>query len=160
MPTPTTPTNAVVAAVVDRLESALPALVAAKGLPAITEFLDYDPALPQPAKAPQVWVDLPEESRSEQPRMGASVGAIAQMRTVLVGVTAAGQDASLAVGHLRAYADLIRQCLEGDPTMGGEAAWAKWQRTNFSPSFAQGNHLFKEAVLTFELPRRVRRGEA
>lgn len=154
-----TPTQLLIAAVVNRLQSALPALAAAESLSPVTEFLDYDPALPQPAKAPQVWVDLVEERRTEVPRMGATIGAMAQVRTVLVGVTSANLDPSATAGQLRAYVDLIRQCLEGDPSMGDTSQWSKWQRTNLSPSFSQGTQLFKEAVLSFELPRRVRRPE-
>lgn len=153
-----TSTQALVAAIDARLQAALPALLAAAGLPAILEFLDYDPAIPQPAKAPQVWIDVPNETRSDDERRGATLGKYATNRVVYVTVTAAGPDPSTAAKQLRGTADMIRQCLEGDQTAGETSLWVRWTRTDYSPNFAQGSNLYKEACLTFDVPKRTQIG--
>jgi len=155
-----TPTDDLVQALVARLQDALPALVAAEGLKPLTAFLNHDPGVPTPAKAPLAWVDISGDRRSTDARRGATVHKYSHQTTFLVGVTSSGPDPGEAARHLRKYVDLARRCLEGDQTAGGNALWVEWQGTDYSPNMG-GNSiaLFKEAVLTFDLNYRTRIGQ-
>ena len=150
-----TPTQAFVAAIHAQLTSVLPALVAAQSLPAITEFLIYAPALPQPAKAPQVWIDVAALSKSSDEKRGSTLQKFVEERDLLIGVVTAGQDQSQSTDRLRGYADLIRKCVEANRNASGNALWVKWTRTDFSPTFGQGSALYREAVLSFDAPHQV-----
>ena len=158
MPTPTS-TNRLMDGVMQQLQDVLPGLVATAGLDPIKEFLDYDPPVPIPNKAPQVWVDLPQDRRSGDGERGATLKKYSHEPTFLVSVTSAGHDASAAVRKLRGYVDLIRQCLEGNQTLDGNTLWVRWVATDYSPNMGRDGHLFKEAMLTFDLNRRTTIGE-
>lgn len=155
-----TSTKTLINAVVARLSGNLPTLVAAEGLPPITEFLNYDPGLPSPTKAPQVWVDMSRDRRSDDPRRGASINKYSRQMDVLIGVTIAGANAAEAADRHRDYVDLIVKCMEGDVTVAGAAFWFTWQNTDYSPNFGQGFALFREAVLHFDGNKRRAHGEA
>jgi hypothetical protein len=155
----TIPDDELVEAALDRLEGALPAALAAAALPAVREFLDYDPSLLSPAKAPTVFVDLTRLQRSGSEDRGATLKRYSVRPQLLVGVTAAGNDASTAARQLRKTAHQVRQVLEGDQTLGGRALWVAWQETDYTPNLAQGTALYKIAFLTFDLNYRTRLGE-
>ena len=149
-----------VQAVKARLESALPAVLAAAGLPPVTEFLDYDPGLPVATKAPQVWVDLPEDNRSADSSRGATLQKYSHKPSVMVGVSGAGNNPSLASRQLRQLVGHIRQVLEAEPTLGGTVLWVRWIGTSYTPNVSKNpTGLFKLAGLFFDINYRTRYGQ-
>ena len=148
-----TPTSILKAAIKTRLETELPALLSAQLLPDPTEVLTYWPGVPDPSRSPLVWVDIAGAERSRDPNRN-TTHKYAEERTVLVGVSVAGEAAEAASLLLEGYVDLVRQCVEGDQTVDGNALWARWLATDYSPNMAQTG-LFREAVLTFDMPRQV-----
>ncbi|HEY3283070.1 MAG TPA: hypothetical protein VGN26_12425 [Armatimonadota bacterium] len=160
-----TSTQRLIDAVKTRLEADLPARLTAAGLPAISEVLTYQPGLLNAAKAPQVWLDMPQAKRSEAPGRGASQGYFVRNRTLLVGITGAGSEAAVAASNLRQTADLVRQCLEAEQyateavPLGGEALWVRWLEDDYTPNESSTTALLQMATLVFDVPCRVGRGE-
>lgn len=149
--------DAVVQAAKAQLEAELPALLEAAELPAIVEFLDYDPGLPLASKAPQVWVDVVQNRRSDERERGATVQRYAQAPQLFVGVTAAGNDAGKAARQLRQTTDRIRRALEMDPSLGGRVLWVRWVETSYTPNLSKAaTGLFKLAGLIFDVNYRTR----
>jgi hypothetical protein len=150
-----TSTPRLVAAVITRLSAQLPTLAAAAAVPAPTEYLDYDPELAQLVKAPQLWVDVVTEDRSNLAAYGAGNAKQARNRIILVAVTAAGPTPSAAAKNLRTLADLVVQAMEGDQSCGGEGWRVQWLGTQYSPNMGQGvtGQLLKLAALKFSIPR-------
>ncbi|MFN3652227.1 MAG: hypothetical protein ACK47B_21830 [Armatimonadota bacterium] len=155
-----TPTDDLVETITAYLAAALPAELAAEGLPAVKEFLNHDPALLVLTKAPQVWVDVPADERSSAAERGATLHKYSHETTILVAITGAGPDAQTAIRHLRKSADLIRKVLEGNQTLSGLTLWVRWLRTDYSVNMGAQTSLFKEATLTFDINRRTKPGAA
>lgn len=153
-----TATPTLKAAIKARLESVLPGLVADESLPPLTEFLDYWPGMAQPERAPRVWVDIASSERGSAQSSGSTLHKYMEGRTILVAVSHAGEDPSTAGRELETFVDLVRKCVEGDQTADGNALWVRWLATDFSPNMADAGGLFREAVLTFDVPRQVRLG--
>lgn len=155
MPTPTSSVR-LVTAVHARLAASLPALITAQEMPVPTEILDYHPGLISLAKAPQCWVDLAQDKRSDDPDRGSTLRKYSHDRTVLVGISSAGPNKSVAAKRLKTYADLIRSLIEGDQTAGGEGLWVRWLGSDYSPNMSESDtSLFQEVVLMFDVPRRT-----
>lgn len=154
----TIPDDELVDAVVARLQSVLPGVLEAAGLPAISEFLGYDPALLSEVKAPQIFVDLPDVARSSSEERGATLHKYSVFPQILVGVTSAGQDGAMAARRLRQTAFRIRQVLESDQTLGGRALWVAWRRTSYAPNIGKAVALYKIAFLTFDVCYRTQLG--
>lgn len=148
-----------VSAAVQRLRAALPELIAAQdGLPEIAEILDYDPGFLDPTKAPQIWVECESDRRSDAGGRGGTLHKYSHNPVLLVAVTSAGEEPSIAMSRLRQYVGLIRRCMEGDQTLLGNALWVRWMSTNSTPNMSKSG-LFKESILTFDVNRRTRIGE-
>ena len=148
-----TATSTLKAAIKCRLETELPELLSAQLLPDPSDVLTYWPGVPDPSRSPLVWVDIAGAARSRDPHRN-TTHKYAEERTVLVGVSVAGEEAEAASLLLDGYVDLLRQCVEGDQSVDGNALWARWLTTDYSPNMAQTG-LFREAVLTFDMPRQV-----
>jgi len=158
-PTPTS-TNRLVDGLVARLQTALPARLERLRLPAVTAVLDYPPTHPNPAQAPQVWVDLVRERAEGPGEMGVCGGLSTRTQTLLVGVTCAGEHGSEANRRLRSYVDMIREVVVSERQIPGVAFNLRWLRTDYSGNLAPaGLALFREAVLTVEADRWVRDGQ-
>jgi hypothetical protein len=151
-------TNDLINAVVTRLEDNLPALVTAESLTAITDYLNFEPILLEPSKSPLVWVDIEKDARSDDPSRGATLSKYSHDRTVLVGIYCNNQDPQTVTESLRAYADLVRKCLDGEQTAGGQGLWVRWLSSDFSPPTNVKMSVFREVVLSFDIPRRTSRG--
>lgn len=147
-----------VEAVKARLEEVLPELVAAAELDEIEEYLTYDPPSISAVRTPLVWVDAASSARSNDAGRGATLRKYSVDTTIVVCVVCAGQDQATAVSRLRQYARLVRQAIEGDQTVGGNALWCLWQATDYSPSMAKSGGLVKCAIMTFDCNHRVTLG--
>lgn len=155
-----TSTQTLAAAVVARLEGALPARLTAAGLPALTELLAYQPALPNPSHAPQLWVAVSQVRAAGPGAFGATNAMSTRTRVLQVGITAAGADAALAESRLLGYVDLLIEVLTGDRTALWSAHNLRFLRADFSANLAgTATSLFREAVLTIEADRWSADGE-
>lgn len=151
-------TQDLIAAIVAQIETALPPLLAAAGLPAITGVLAYDPAVPVPAQAPLVWVDIAGARRSDDVERGASIRKYAYSRTILVGAMVAGETPASVATRLQGISDCVRQAVEKEQTYGGKSLWCRWLTTDYDVPMAAGNAIFREVVQTYDLPTRIAHG--
>lgn len=151
-------TNALITAIVAQIETALPPLLAAAGLPAITGVLDHDPAVPVPAQAPLIWVDISGAARSDDIVRGATIKKYGYSRTILVGAQVAGETPASVTTRLRGISDCMRQAVEAEQTYGGKSLWCRWLTTDYDAAMTTGNGIFREVVQTYDLPTRIAHG--
>ena len=153
-------------AIYNRLVANLPALVTAAGLPRIQKFSRHDVGLGTPEQAPQVWVSVAGSRRDVSGTQGSTMQRYAHMRRVLVGIAHASDAsaadaesaANTAADELESYVDLIRQCVEGDQTAGGEAhpPMVRFVDADYSPNLAEATgRLFQGCLLAFDIPKHV-----
>lgn len=151
-------TNDLITAIVTQIQTALPPLLAAAGLPAITGVLAYDPAVPVPAQAPLIWVDIESARRSDDLTRGASIRKYGYTRSILVGAQIAGETPASVATRLRGISDCMRKAVEAEQTYAGKSLWCRWLHTDYDPPMPMGSGIFREVVQTYDLPTRIAHG--
>lgn len=141
----------VVDGVLASLKSRLPAMLAAEGLPAVREFLAWEPTPPAPAQAPQVWVEVEAARPGGPARFGSPGGAESHLLELRVGLSSAGPNAAEATARLYRMATLARAAVLADRTAGGTVADLRWRGTEWVAGPAGAlPHLIRLAHLRFE----------
>jgi hypothetical protein len=87
---------------------------------------------------------MEKAERSDDPSRGATLSKYSHDRTVLVGIYCNNQDPQTVTESLRAYADLVRKCLDGEQTAGGQGLWVRWLSSDFSPPTNVKMSVFRE----------------
>jgi hypothetical protein len=169
---PNTSTNRLITAVKNLLVANLDDLAAeVDGLPGIVDYLEFEPVLKEADKMPLVWVEWDRSRTNSDPGAGRTLHKYGHDRTVQVGMAYKHTNPLVCARNLRSYADLIRVCLEADMpasketpssalVVGVEALWIQWLNTDPSPPFVlSGGVIFRQVVVSFDIPRITRIGE-
>lgn len=165
-----TSSNALITAAKNLLVARLPALLAAASetLANPTDWLLHEPLKWQPEAAPYGWIDLVGARRDDSESAGSSIGRSGfyqNHRILAVGFIVSNEDPEAARVAVRAYGDLIRQCITADPSQSPSyftnagAQWVQWLQQDDIPAISLGGTLYCcEVQHRFEIPRRTRKG--
>lgn len=155
---PETATNRIVDAVLDTLQTNLPAKLVTYGLTAIHEdsWLPYDPGDAWRTLSPLIWVDVD----SEEEITLVAAGRQDRVWNLIVAASATGANARLTARSVRGYHDLIKQTLEEFPLLGGEAEVTGPLRALFTRNAGTGGAFLQETARLYRVRSEEAPGEA